>query len=890
MGLDRFIELFKGREDCMGLQSFCLKEPLTKEIYQSHIDGHKRIGVYPIFDNKFVRWIACDIDDNDFNKIRNISVQARHYGLTGYIERSKSKGFHFWLFFNKPTEAVKLRLVIEMILSDCEIKCEIFPKQDEVTNEGFGNFINLPFFGGDIGSEKTIFVDEENKPTIKNVDGLNDVKVNDIALIDEIIEVNGLKREYIQGPLDSEQPSFRPITAKTPPCIDAIKENGVKAGQRNEAAFRLSIYYRQRNMPQDDVFSLLMMWNKKNTKPLTPIELKTIMLSVYTKNYKAFSCDDGVLSEYCSKKDCPIIQAHEQKKKIEEGIITLTYRDVEKNIMVFRKKDYEFRFTSFEFSRSGRFKVTLNLAKDKKFLCRNVIDLNVESHRKKFCKSAEDVSIEEDLVNLEAMIRQQIETEEKEKLLTPKQLYIMTEQEKEEATEYLETHPHYLSNVVEVTNRMGVVGEETLRLMIYLCFTSRIIDEPLSITVKGEASSGKSFACQNVMRLIPDEGIKFITRATQNAFYHLPEDGLQHKIIYINELPGSESADYSIRSAQSEGDLIIMMPRKDPVTGDQETITKRVKGPAGFLVTTTKANMFDENETRNFSVFSDDSPQLTDKIGDITVRKALGEIFKITEKEVNLWKNTQRLLNPDFKVLIPYAKEVFLSFPNKPVRIRRDRERFRVLIEIVTILHQYHREEIKDEEKGQMVLVSTLADYYIAKMIAGTILSHTIYETSPSSEQLWAAIKEMHANRDTGMPEEEFKFTYKDVARAIDWKVDKVKKWIYALTKVGLIDYAASAEGGGKGGRGKASIFSITKTGADFSTATLNFLPNISKLYDRYPCDKDLFYNPITGKAIDPLDAEAPDGLLDGLKMGQGIDDREEEETGEMAEATKWEE
>lgn len=44
-GVDHFIKLFSGRQDCHGLNQMCLKEPLTKEIYQHHINGVKRIGV-----------------------------------------------------------------------------------------------------------------------------------------------------------------------------------------------------------------------------------------------------------------------------------------------------------------------------------------------------------------------------------------------------------------------------------------------------------------------------------------------------------------------------------------------------------------------------------------------------------------------------------------------------------------------------------------------------------------------------------------------------------------------------------------------------------------------------------------------------------------------------
>jgi hypothetical protein len=237
----------------------------------------------------------------------------------------------------------------------------------------------------------------------------------------------------------------------------------------------------------------------------------------------------------------------------------------------------------------------------------------------------------------------------------------------------------------------------------------------------------------------------------------------------------------------------------------------------------------------------------------------MGEAFKIDEKELNLWKNIQRLLNPDFKVIIPYAKEVFSSFPDKPVRIRRDRERFRVLIEVVTLLHQFHRKQEKSKE-GTIHLISTLADYYVAKTIAESILTYTIYEIGPSAEELWKSINSMKSHFEQEDPAHEFIFKYKDVAEYIDWKVEKVKKWVYVLVHGNLLEYD---EKGSVGGRGKASTFKISKRGLEWSSSTLGFLPKIEQLWEKFQCDPKSFYDPLSGKTVSPITAEAPEGLLE---------------------------
>lgn len=849
-----FMELFSGRKEAYGLNNFCLKETLTPEIYKNHIDGVQRIGVYPIYDKQWIKFISFDLDENNFEKALLIKQRLENLNLKIWLERSKSKGFHGWLFFNKPVEAVKPRLIFESVIQELEMILEVFPKQDEISeNSPYGNYINLPLFGGDVKNGKTVFVDNNDKIIIDSISDINKIKTVDPKTLDAIIFLRKLVRKKI---IISETSEERKTYSKELPCIEKIKQ-GVGKGHRDNACLRLVINLKEKGIPRDDIETLINNWNLKNKEPLPDKDLIKIINSVFKGNYKSYGCEDAIIQHYCDKEKCPLTNSQIRKEQIEAGIITMVFRDPE--AMIFKKKNYEYRLTNFEFTKAGKFKVSLTLSKDGKISHKDIINLSMASNRKRFVLATKDEEIDNDLIKLEDLVKKQLEKEEHDKLLAPKQLYIMTEGEKNEAIKFLEATPNLLYHIIDLTNRMGVMGEETLRLMVYLCYTSRILNEPLSMTVKGEASSGKSFACTNVQRLIPEEGYHFITRATQNAFFHLPEDGMQHRIIYINELQGSESADYSIRTAQSEGDLILMLPIKDPATGNIETVTKRVKGPVGFLITTTKSHMFDENETRNFSVFSDDSPQLTQAISDITVRKAMGETFKINEKELNLWKNIQRLLNPDLKVIIPYAKEVFSSFPDKPVRIRRDRERFRVLIEIITLLHQFHRKQEKSKE-GTIHLISTLADYFVAKTVAESILTYTIYEIGPSAEELWQAINKMKSHSEQEDPAHEFIFKYKDVAEYIDWKVEKVKKWVYVLVHGNLLEYD---EKGSVGGRGKASTFKISKRGLEWSSSTLGFLPKIEQLWEKFKCDPKSFYDPLTGKVVSPITAEAPEGLLE---------------------------
>ena len=85
--------------------------------------------------------------------------------------------------------------------------------------------------------------------------------------------------------------------------------------------------------------------------------------------------------------------------------------------------------------------------------------------------------------------------------------------------------------------------------------------------------------------------------------------------MYIAEHTGGEGADYSIRTALSEGEISIMLPEKDEVSGKFETVEKRIpaKGLV-FVETTTSSRVHDENQTRLFDLYSDESEKQTENI------------------------------------------------------------------------------------------------------------------------------------------------------------------------------------------------------------------------------------------------------------------------------------
>ena len=65
------------------------------------------------------------------------------------------------------------------------------------------------------------------------------------------------------------------------------------------------------------------------------------------------------------------------------------------------------------------------------------------------------------------------------------------------------TQPRILDRIAEVLRWQGVVGEVATAATIYLAVTSRLLDKPVSLAVKGHSSSGKSLTVDKVLALFP---------------------------------------------------------------------------------------------------------------------------------------------------------------------------------------------------------------------------------------------------------------------------------------------------------------------------------------------------------------------------------------------------
>jgi len=169
-------DLFFVREDCYarqyllqnGKKAFaCVKEPLTTELLQDHLDQKDFLGTYNLDIQNKVKWGVFDFDLNtsdDFSNAKILYSFLKESGFNPLIEKSAGGEFkvHIWIFSKELIPAVQMKDFLERACQKSGVTPhEIFPKQTELDSGGFGNLLKLPLGLHLVTKERSVFLDDK---------------------------------------------------------------------------------------------------------------------------------------------------------------------------------------------------------------------------------------------------------------------------------------------------------------------------------------------------------------------------------------------------------------------------------------------------------------------------------------------------------------------------------------------------------------------------------------------------------------------------------------------------------------------------------------------------------------------------------------------------------
>ena len=321
-------DIFKGNEDAYGTfidsgerdhrgkakgacRTLALKEGQklseSKELWEAHLKGEQSIGVIPINKQNECYWGCIDIDSYKGFNHKELLTSIERAELPFIVFKSKSGGAHVYCFFKDPVKAKILRKRLTEASALLGFKgSEIFPKQKELPNGFFGNYVNTPYFNAENTDRYAMKLnkDEIEKLSLPQFYNYYQEKV-----------VDGINQFVIKTDT---------IFPEGPPCNNCIALRGCSEGGRNNYLFNVGVMLKRMSQEnnEDWLDKLRAVNNKYMKTPLSRKEVDNIYASIanhteHTNNSVLditldeetnqsyhYLCKQEPLQSYCDRGTC----------------------------------------------------------------------------------------------------------------------------------------------------------------------------------------------------------------------------------------------------------------------------------------------------------------------------------------------------------------------------------------------------------------------------------------------------------------------------------------------------------------------------------------------------------------------------------------------------------
>ena len=266
------------------------KGKVDDNLLMSHLSGEFGVGICPVTTDGKCLFGVLDIDYYK-GKIRKMLDIIRDYQLPLVPFRSKSGGLHCYLFLSRGVSAKTIRDTLSLIIKVFSLdkmygeeKVEVFPKQDKVTEDGFGSSITLPYFNA-----------EEPYTYLLDLDG-NEVPFEEA--------LNQIQKRFTTIEAVSEALENLPYN-DAPPCLQRILLSGLVGGEdtgRNNFLFSFALYA-SKKYGLEGFASYVRELNNSFECPIEESAVESTIASIKSKEY-SYRCKDIPCNGFCDKSLC----------------------------------------------------------------------------------------------------------------------------------------------------------------------------------------------------------------------------------------------------------------------------------------------------------------------------------------------------------------------------------------------------------------------------------------------------------------------------------------------------------------------------------------------------------------------------------------------------------
>lgn len=319
--LDAWIELFDGNHQAVGKVWGEAVDLLPTDTWRMANATHLTesgdqysLGVYPLvkkFDLRssvaatlleetygfksdlWVKWGCTDLDEGyeqSANDAQTVCAALNLLGLVGYVERTKGKGYHVWVFMEEwvPAEVMRRALLAAHQLAGIRPQ-EVNPKQTSLDGlKGYGNYVNLPYFAG-AEPTKRVILHEDWSGDMDLDSFLEDVHTNGLMTFPTLLVAAQL---YVEPPPKVEHDiveydgSLDDLTKKLNGLAFIIFRDGPLEGHdRSDTLAKFCHKAAESGLSEGECMTLLRnadkRWGKFHDRPDCDIQLEKLVHNAY---------------------------------------------------------------------------------------------------------------------------------------------------------------------------------------------------------------------------------------------------------------------------------------------------------------------------------------------------------------------------------------------------------------------------------------------------------------------------------------------------------------------------------------------------------------------------------------------------------------------------------
>ena len=263
-------------------------EPVTTDLWQSHLDGKQIIGIRPEFNDK-CKWACIDIDPadyKDYSEKKYVEIIKNHK-LPLVPVKSKSGGLHLFLFLTDWADKNKVVNKLQEINKEYFLSKEVFP-----CNKAVG----MPYYKWEAAVEYAY--DDDNNAVI----------------LGRFLEIAESKKLSPEDFFKFKVTEYEPETfyREYPPCIQKVLHDGW-TGDRNNMLFNICVLELKKSEGTLTLKQLKeVAWERQRLAfakhkdgPLLRNESDGTAESVFKKGYE-YMCPPkyGFIESICNKELC----------------------------------------------------------------------------------------------------------------------------------------------------------------------------------------------------------------------------------------------------------------------------------------------------------------------------------------------------------------------------------------------------------------------------------------------------------------------------------------------------------------------------------------------------------------------------------------------------------